>query len=79
MGEMNMGERVVAFGPKLRHPTQLGQKPHVHRPGVRRREQRRGARLVVEGEARAAPRASAAGFHALPLIRRRALTSISWP
>jgi hypothetical protein len=46
MGEMNMGERLVAFGPALAGAPELGEwrGTSLHRSAISRREQRQGAR-----------------------------------
>ena len=53
MGQMNMGE-FLAFGPSLAGAPELRENASLNRPVIGRREQRRGAPLVVEREPLAA-------------------------
>ncbi|MGH6811205.1 MAG: hypothetical protein ACREDM_02310 [Methylocella sp.] len=54
MGEMNMGEGLVAFGPVLAGAPVLGENASLHRLLIGCREQCHGARLVARREAGAA-------------------------
>ncbi|MGH6812163.1 MAG: hypothetical protein ACREDM_07385 [Methylocella sp.] len=47
MGEMYMGEGLVALGPPLAGSPKLGDNEILHRPLIGRREKRHDARLVV--------------------------------
>ena len=48
MGQMNMGEGLVALDPKLAGAPKLGENASLHRPVISRREQCHDARLIVE-------------------------------